>query len=443
MRVTSLWADQAGHVDPRPPLERDLDADVVVVGAGYSGLWTAYYLLGLRPDWRVVVLEREHVGFGASGRNGGWAVGEFANHDAPIDQLRAAFDAVTEIGRVCAAEGIDADYRRGGTVRLARTQPQLMRQRAEVAGFHRRGFDDADIHLLDAGEATARLAATGVVGGLWFAHTAVVQPLKLARGLAAAVERRGGVIYERTPAVALDDGVLTPGGRVRADAVVLAVEAYQRDLPGRRRTLVPLYSQMIATEPLPGEVWDSIGLADRETFADDRYLVIYGQRTADDRIAFGARGDPAYLFGSRISRDAETRAHARIAATLRELLPQVAGAEITHRWGGVLGVPRDWRPSVVWDERTRLGVPGGYVGEGVAAANLAGRTLAELIAGEDSERTHLAWVGHRSRRWEPEPLRWAAINAAFAALGWADAREARTGKPSLLARRLMRLIGKR
>jgi glycine/D-amino acid oxidase-like deaminating enzyme len=436
----SLWADQVGPIVRRPPLPGPATADVAIVGAGYSGLWTAYYLLRLSPGLRVVVLDREHVGFGASGRNGGWAVGEFANHDAPADQARAAFDAVTEIGRVCSDEGIDCDYRRGGTVRLARTGPQWSRQHAEVAEFHARGFGDDDLRLLAADEAGELLAASGVRGGLFFAHTAVVHPMRLARGLAEAVERRGGAIHEGTPVTAIEaGGVITPFGDVRAGAVVQAVEAYTRDLPGQRRQFVPFYSQMIATEPLTAERWEAIGLADRPTFCDDRRMVIYGQRTGDGRIAFGARGNPAYLYGSRISAAAESRAHLQIAATLRELLPQLADVEITHRWGGVLGIPRDWRPGIVWDPATRFARPGGYVGEGVAAANLAGRTVAELILGHDTDRTHLAWVGHRSRRWEPEPLRWAAINAAFAAIVWGDRREARTERPSRLAARVLQL----
>jgi len=430
----SLWIDQVAPAARRPPLPGDRSADVAIVGAGYSGLWTAHYLLARDPSLRVVLLEREFVGFGASGRNGGWAIGELAGRHAPADQMRAMFDAVDEIGRVCDREAIDCDYRRGGTIRVARTVPQFARQRAEVAEYRRLGFGEDVIRVLDTGEARSMLAATRVHGGVFFAPSAVVQPMRLARGLAAAVERHGGEIFEGTAVTAIDGGRLTtPFGTLTADVVVVATEAYTRDLPGRRRALVPLYSQMVATEPLAAGSWESIGLADRQTFADDRHLVIYGQRTADDRIAFGARGDPAYLFGSRISREAETRAHERIAAALRELLPQVGAAEITHRWGGVLGVPRDWHPGVAYDAVARVGRLGGYVGEGVAAANLAGRTLAELIAGAETERTGLEWVGHRSRKWEPEPLRWAAINAGFAAMALADQREARTGRESRLA----------
>lgn len=443
----ALWLDQLDGDAPagrRPALAGDRDADVAIVGAGYSGLWTAYYLLAADPSLRVVVLERERAGFGASGRNGGWAVGELALHDVPRAMTRALFDAVDEIGRVCTTERIECGFTKGGTVRLARTVPQRDRQRAEVAAFRRLGFGDDDLRLLDATEARGELAASGVLGGLRFAHTAVVQPLALARGLAEAVERLGGTIVEGTEVTRVEPRAgATPAlaisahGTVRADVVVTATEAYRGG-----RGHVPLYSQMIATEPLAADVWEAIGLAGRATFADDRRVVIYGQRTADDRIAFGARGNPAYLYRSRISREVESKAHAAIAATLRDLLPQVADVAITHRWGGVLAVPRDWHPAIGFDRRTGVGRLGNYVGEGVAAANLAGRTLADLIAGRDTERTTFPWVGHTSPNWEPEPLRWLAINAAFATLGWSDRREATTGMPSRVGDLLLRTVKK-
>ena len=234
----------------------------------------------------------------------------------------------------------------------------------------------------------------------------------------------------------------TERGTVTADVVVRATEAYTRDLPGERRSLVPLYSLMIATEPLPAAVWDEIGLRDHETFSDDRRMVIYGQRTADDRIAFGGRG-ARYRFGSRIDPAVEQRSgdHDRVEATLRELLPMIGDAAVTHRWGGVLGVPRDWRASVGFDRAAGVAWAGGYVGEGVAASNLAGRTLADLILGRPSELTALAWVDRRSRRWEPEPLRWLGINGSIAAMSHADRVEARTGRPSRLGSVVERLLG--
>ncbi|HSL74112.1 MAG TPA: FAD-binding oxidoreductase [Ilumatobacteraceae bacterium] len=450
LRARSLWLDQLpGPLDVRAALSGDVDVDVAIVGGGYTGLWTAWALLRADPTMRVLVIERDLIGVGASGRNGGWCVGELAGgHAVGAAAMRAIIDTVDEVGKVVADEGIDCGFARGGVVRLARTQPQLDRQRHEVDEFRRLGFGDDVLRGLDATEASDRLAASSILGGLHFAPAARVQPARLARGLAVAVERRGGTIAEHTTAQRIDPAtsssraaVLTDRGTVRADVVVRATEAYTRDLPGQRRTLAPLYSLMVATEPLPDDVWDDIGLRGMELFADDRRMVIYGQRTVDGRIAFGGRGAP-YRYGSRIDVATENAAgvHDRIVATLHELLPATRTARITHRWGGVLGVPRDWRPSVGLDRAAGMAWAGGYVGEGVAAANLAGRTLADLITGVDSELTALAWVGHRSPAWEPEPLRWFGITAARRIAGLVDRQEQRHQRTPRLASVLDRIV---
>ncbi len=457
---TSLWVDQLdGPPVVRPPLDGDSDVDVAIVGAGYSGLWSAYALLRADPSLRVLVVEREVVGFGASGRNGGWCVGELAGglggavatwgRDAGVAITRAIIDTVGQIGAVVEAEGIDCGFERGGVIRLARTAPQLDRQRTEVDEYRRHGFGADVLRSLGAEEARERLAATDVLGALDYAPGARIQPARLVRGLADVVERLGATIAEHTAAVDVVAGspaarpcVITDRGVVRADVVVRATEAYTRDLPGLRRALVPLYSLMVATEPLDAGTWESIGLRGRETFADDRRMVIYGQRTTDDRIAFGGRGAP-YRFGSTIDPVTELRrdVHDRIVATLVELFPQLDGVEITHRWGGVLGVPRDWRPSVGLDRSTGVAWAGGYVGEGVAAANLAGRTIADLVLHPDSPLVGLPWVQHRSPTWEPEPLRWAAINGARRFAGWIDTQESVHGRTPRRASILDRIVG--
>ncbi len=469
--VGSLWihglrAD--GSATTRPALDGDRDVDVAIVGGGFSGLWTAHSLVSAEPGLRVAVIEREVVGFGASGRNGGWAVGELAcgfdgyakrtSPDAARRLLHAVFDAVDEIGRVAEAEGIDCRYAKGGWIRVARNQPQADRQRDEVAHERANGFGPDVLRLLEPDEARAHFGATDVRGGVFFEPCASLDPARLAAGLAAACERRGVEIFEGSEAVAIDGGSLTveagpPGGAsrhtVRAADVVLATEAYTRDLPGRRRDLLPVYSLMVATEPLAPEVFDELGLAGRPTFSDDRHMVIYGQRTADDRLAFGGRGVP-YLFGSAISAKAEAHlpSHELLGETLVELSPLLADACITHRWGGVLGIPRNWVPGVRLDPvegapGRRLGVLGGYVGEGVAAANLAGRTMADLILGRsstDSDLVDLAWVGQGARSWEPEPLRWLGVRSSRRILSMADDREFRTDRPATAAYKLSRLL---
>jgi glycine/D-amino acid oxidase-like deaminating enzyme len=345
------------------------------------------------------------------------------------------------VARVAAAEGIDADVALGGTVVLARSATQLARARHEAAEAAEYGLD---VELLDEAAARARLDATAVLGATYTPHCAAIHPGKLVRGLADVVEARGARIYECTPATAIETGgVRTDRGTVRADVVVRATEGYSARLPGLRRALAPVYSLVIATEPLPDTVWKEVGLARRETFSDHRHLIIYGQRTTDGRMVFGGRGAPYHL-GSRIrpEYDRVPQVFAALERTLAELFPVLRDAKITHRWGGPLGVARDWHASVGLDRSTGLAWAGGYVGDGVSTTNLAGRTLADLITGRESALTALPWVGHRSRNWEPEPLRWLGANAGLRAMTWADNAEARSGQPSRIANLVNAVMGR-
>ena len=454
--TTALWLDRLHPpITMRPDLGDQPEAataDVAIVGGGFSGLWTAYYLILADPSLRITVIERRHCGFGASGRNGGWAVGELAGsldwyarrstRSEAVRLARAVFEAVDEIGRVSDAEGIDCHYAKGGTVRVARNKPQAIRQRSEIQHHRRWGFSEDEIRLMTADETGECIGASRIHSGIFFAPSAAIDPARLVRGLADVVERAGVRIVEETAVTAVEPGrVDTDLGPVRATVVVQATEAYTRDLEGKRRNLLPVYSLMVATEPLAPDVLDAIGLGERPTFADDRFMVIYGQRTADDRVAFGGRGVP-YLFGSRIAREAELHApsHRLIAETLVDLLPALEGVGITHRWGGVLGIPRNWIPGLRFDPSTGLGALGGYVGEGVAASNLAGRTMADLIVGHDTDRTSLPWIGVSARRWEPEPLRWLGVRSSRMLLSRADEREDKTGREAKLARWLSAVL---
>jgi glycine/D-amino acid oxidase-like deaminating enzyme len=448
----SLWFESLTEpVVPRPSLPGDAQADVVIVGAGYSGLWTAYHLARLDPALRIVVLEKEVAGHGASGRNGGWCSALFAAswsrvaraHGAAAARAlqQALVETIDSIGRFCADEEVAADYHRGGTLRLARSPAQAVRLQAEVHEAARWGVET---QWLSPVEATSRVAATRLRGAAWTPDCAVVQPAKLVRGLARVAERRGVTIYERTAARRVARGVVkTASGCIRAPVVVRATEGFTPELPGHHRTLAPIYSLMIATEPLPDAVWAEVGWRDRETLTDGRHLIIYAQRTADGRVAFGGRGAP-YHYGSRVrpAFDRDPSVFAALREALVDLFPAMGEARITHRWGGPLGASRDWFPSVGFDPASGLGWVGGYVGDGVACSALAGQTLAELIRGLDTERTALPWVNHRSRRWEPEPLRWIGINAGRLAMRVADRSEARTGRPSRVAAAFDHLIGR-
>ncbi len=454
--TNSLWLDRLNPpIVPRRALAdrpHAADADIVIVGGGYSGLWTAYYLIRADPTLRITVVEKHYCGYGASGRNGGWAVGELAGpfewyakrstHAEALRQARAVFDAVDEIGRVSTAEGIDCHYAKGGTIRVARNRPQARRQQDEINHDRSLGFTEDEIRLLSPDETREHIGASRVHSGIFFAPTAAIDPARLVRGLAEIVEEAGVQIVEGTSVSSIEPGLVsTDQGNIRAEVVVQATEAYTRDIAGHRRDLLPVYSLMVATEPLSSEVLAEIGLDRRPTFSDDRFMVIYGQRTADNRIAFGGRGVP-YLFGSRITNEAELDepSHQLIVETLADLLPALKGVGITHRWGGVLGIPRNWIPGLTFDRMTGLGVLGGYVGEGVAAANLAGRTMADLIVGLDTDRTSLPWVGATARRWEPEPFRWLGVRASRRLLGSADDAEDRTDRQAKVAYRVARLL---
>jgi glycine/D-amino acid oxidase-like deaminating enzyme len=439
-RPLSLWHEQViadgDDLVPRPGLDGDTAADVAIVGAGYTGLWTAYHLLRGDPSLRVVVLERETAGFGASGRNGGWCSALFPageakltrrhGRDAALAMGAAMRDTVDEVGKAVAEEAIACDWVKGGTVALARTPVQLRRARAED-------------QFLTAREASAVVGASKVLGASFTPDCARIQPARLARGLARAVERRGATIYERTTAQTVGPRrVVTDRGVVTARTVIRATEAWSAQLAPR--SVVPVYSLIVATRPLPPAFWDAAGLAGGQTFTDHRHLIVYGQRTADDRLVFGGRGAP-YHWRSRIAPafDRDDRVFRGLRAAARDLFPALVEADFTHAWGGPLGIARDWHASVGLGP-DGLGWGGGYVGDGVGTSHLAGRTLAALVLGRPDPVTRLPWVGHSSRRWEPEPLRWLLVNAGLRLMTLADEEERLTLRPSLIAATLSRAL---
>jgi glycine/D-amino acid oxidase-like deaminating enzyme len=440
------WHSLGGPPTPRPSLDGPMEADVAIVGAGYTGLWTAYYLKRAQPSLEIVVLEREHAGFGASGRNGGWVSG-FLSGPPRVYERRAGgagyaalqqamLATVDEVGAILTEHTIDADFVKGGHLALALHGAQAQRLRAEVAGSRTHGLRRDDLRELGADELQARLRVAGAQAASFSPHVARVHPAKLATGLAAIVERLGVHIYEATPVSAIrPHEAQTPAGSVRARWVVRATEGYTAELAGLRRALVPMNSSMIVTEPLPDAAWVEIGWDGREVLSDAAHVYVYLQRTEDGRIAIGGRGVP-YRFGSRSDGRGETAAKtvASLRARLTSMFPATAGVALEHAWSGVLGVPRDWCASLDADPVSGLAWAGGYVGEGVAAANLAGRTLRDLILGERTQLTTLPWVGRRPRRWEPEPVRWTSIRAIYSLYREADRIERRTQRPSQLGR---------
>jgi glycine/D-amino acid oxidase-like deaminating enzyme len=333
-------------------------------------------------------------------------------------------------------ESIACDFVRGGTLHVAQTPVELERVRAQVAHDREWGMGPGESMLLDGGQAIERVAVDGLLGARWLAHCARVQPAALARGLAEAAERAGVTIYERTPVRRLRPGVAEAGrGSVRARYIVRATEGYSARLPGLRRSLLPLGSAMIVTEPLEATIWETLGWTGCETVLDGPHRYVYLQRTADGRIAIGGRGNP-YRYGSATDREGPV-SRATVGALgdrLIRLFPALDGVRVASAWHGVLGVSRNWLPAVGLDRASGLAWAGGYVGQGVAAANLAGRTLRDLLLGRDTDLTRLPWVGPMARKWEPEPLRFIGAQGVNALLLAADRREQRSQRPVLAAR---------
>ncbi len=450
----SYWMETAGDLTPRAPLDGTTECDVAILGAGYTGLWTAYYLLKRQPGLRIVIAEGEIAGFGASGRNGAWcapdlniSMGRLARlhgEDTARRIQQATYDAVDEVGRVAAAEGIDAGFHKGGELIVARGPHHVPAIEGALREYERFGFGE-HYRLLDGVGVAAKVRIAGAVGGLWSGTAAIVHPGRLVRGLAALVERMGARIVERTPVTGFraaaggttggsagktPAALITARGEIRAPVIVLAGEAYLTRLAKIHRQLVPMYSLIVLTEPIDDARWAEIGWAGREVVASARLSIDYLSRTADGRILFGGRGAP-YRLGSPI-KDAYDRhdpTHEMLRGFVRAWFPMLRDVRFTHAWGGPLGMPRDWHPSFAFDPRSGIATARGYVGHGVSTANLAGRTLADLITGTRTPLTELPLANHRSPDWEMEPIRWLGIRYTQGAMSRLDRRSEATGRP--------------
>lgn len=452
----SHWVRGAGRPVQRPGLPGPIEADVAIVGGGLTGLWTAYYLKQAKPELDIAIIEREFAGFGASGRNGGWmsakAPGQFgryaraAGRDAARAMEREMFAAVREGVAVAQREGFGEHVERDGMIQVATNSAQLARLRAQIAALPDHGWGPDDFEVLSPAELDRRVRVADARGGYWTPHCARINPAEFTFGLAAAVERLGVRIYEGTTATQIEPRLVrTNRGTVRAEHVVQALEGYTCSLAGQARRYLPMNSSMVVTERLSDAQMDEIGWHGAELMGDVAHSFAYIQHTADNRIAIGGRGVP-YNFANGFDRQGRTADFAvgQLGARLVELFPSLAGVRLESSWSGVLGVPRDWCAGVGYDRATGLAYAGGYVGHGVTATNVAGRTLRDLILGERSELTRMPWVGRASRNWEPEPLRWIAARSLYAVYRFADRQEYRSdASRTHLAARLADLISGR
>lgn len=435
---TSFWLHKLGTGATRDPLAGDRDADIAVVGAGLTGLWTAYWLAHVHPGSRIMVLEARHVGFGASGRNAGWLSGKMVGlrqklatgeHGRPgvLALQRACVDAVDEILTLLRRHGHDVDATHGGYLQVARTPAELGRIHRAVSDDHAWGLTPDDVRLIDSQDLYERVNVHRGLGALFSPHNACLNPAKLVTAVASIAENAGVVIHENTAVERIDPGkVITSRGTVRADVILRATEAYTSELPGYHRDLLPMRSSMIATEPLPDSDWKEIGWDGREGLSAASHRYVYAQRTIDGRIALGGRGWP-YQYGSRTDRNGRLDPWTvrQLHGSLVSLFPSLGDIRIEHAWCGVLGVPRDWTPSVNFNPNTGLGTAGGYVGQGVTASYVAARTLADLTGGQESRYTRLPWTNRTSPGWEPEPLRFTGAYAVHGLYHLADTIENR------------------
>ena len=426
----NLWdATLESKSAERESLKKTEEVDVAIIGAGFTGLWSAYHLLSNNPDLKISIIEKERVGFGASGRNGGWVSALYPSGIGADEVTPHLVKSVDEIGVFASKYAPNANFRKGGSITFACNKGQIKRLKNDIGSAT----------FLDKSETEEKVKVDGALGSLFTPDCATIHPGKFVRALADHVEQLGARIYEKSPSLRNSDHkVTTPSGALIATNVISATEAFAKG--GRER--VPLYSLMVATEPISEKIWDQIGLNNGESFAEASHLVTYGQRTADNRLAVGGRGAP-YLFGSLMRSAAEnnSRIHDQIIAMVRAWFPPLINTQFTHRWGGAVSVTRDWQPFANFNKATGQAKAGGYVGDGVTLSYLAAKTLADLILEKDSELTKLPFANHTPPLWEPEPLRWLGVNSVVKLIGLADREEAATNQPSLIAKALTRVTG--
>lgn len=450
----SLWWDSLlKPLKPRESVNSNLNFDVAIIGAGYTGLWSAYYLKQKEPNLNICVFDASVAGFGASGRNGGWCSALFpvgldklakqSDRQTAIRMQKTMFETVNEVGRIIEKENIDAEWLKGGSYSIARDDIQLKRAKMEANHFKEWGFNDDDFTFLNQTEAKERINASNILGTTFTPHCAAINPAKLVRQLAEVIEKMGVKIFENSKVTNFSQNqVIVNNYLIKTNFIINATEAYRSNFKKYKRASIPVYSLMIATEPLSQNVWNEIGLKNRETFADYRNVIIYGQRTKDNRFAFGGRGAP-YHFGSKINPifDQHKKTHEDLLETLIDIFPVIKGVKVTHTWGGPLAIARDWASHVTFNQKSNILSAGSYVGDGVGTSNLAGRTISDLILNRSTDLTNLPWVQHKSKKWEIEPFRWIGVNSTLQMAKIADVVENKFKRETFVTKLLNKLRG--
>jgi glycine/D-amino acid oxidase-like deaminating enzyme len=432
----SLWADSAERFESNSQFADSYD--VAIIGGGFSGLWSAFHLINLNPNLKIAVFEAKVFGFGASGRNGGWASSDYPVSRSTLikrhglDRTNSLFNAlissIDEIGDFAQRYAPQSSFTKSGTVMFARNSAQEKRLRQSAD----------ELHIWKSAEELSRLIRVrDGRGGLFNPDCATVNPMGLLQGIFEYLKLRKVDLFEKSFATPIPSGVLVNSQSIRASVVIQATEVYG----AARREFIPLYSQMVATEPLSQGFWDEIGVAERFTFAEGSHLINYAQRTPDNRLAIGGRG-ATYPYKSRLLEGKEytNSVHENIRQLAKKWFPQLENVYFTHAWGGAVAITRDWEPYIQFDTKTGFGRLGGYAGDGVTMSFLAAKIMANLIVGNSSELTNLHFVNRNVRKWEPEPLRYIAVNSLVKLSGVADREEALTNRPSVVSKLIAPLI---
>lgn len=425
--VDCFWFDAAGLRDAplRPPLAGEQRADVAILGGGFTGLATAYHLARRDPSRRIVVLEGARCGYGASGRNGGFADVMYTGFPDYVaahgpERARPVYDAIAlgmaSIERFVAEHGVDCDFERNGSLRMAAGDAQVEALAASVEAARGLGIE---ARLVEGAELRALVGTERFRAGLLAPDTAILNPAKLARGMLRVVESLGVEVFEATRVLRVEPGdplrIRTEFGAVAVPRAVVALNGYAPQIGLLASRLLPLANYVVATEPLSPQQWEAIGWRGRQGLSDARVQFMYLRPTADGRIVAGGEGAP-YYYGSRPSSGNHAPAIERLQQSLLETFPQLAGIRFTHAWGGTMAFTRDFTPRVgALDDAGRLSFGLGYCGEGVVMSQLFGRLLAGLVDGQRGELEGLPFLG--APPWVgPEPFRALGVRAVERAL---------------------------
>lgn len=430
----AYWRASVPGFPARPAPPRNITYDVAVVGGGFHGLWTAYQLRKADPSLSVAVVEQNHIGFGASGRNGGFAMTKVGLRLGDLERnygreaVKRVYDqmsaTVDQLVQTVGAEGIDCELDYGGLLVVAMNPAQEVRLRKELEAAERIGLSDH--RALTGAELRARVNSPVYLSGAYERHCAVLHPLKLALGLAQVVTRSGAVIFENARIASIDfDGEIpvlhAAGGDIRARKVVMATNAWASEHKYFGQTIVPVYTYIVATEPLSEAVWAQIGWEGREGIEDSRSHIHFYRRTHDGRLLFGGT-DNIIPFMGRIdkSHDRNERCFARLRRAITTVFPQLASVAIDYRWGGAFAMTPDFLPRYGTLFGGRLVYGHGCCGHGVGLSYLGGEIMRDLVLERPTKGDELFFMPASKAAYPPEPLRSVGGTLTLAEARWHD-----------------------